>query len=125
MNKLMLLVVVLTMTAISCKDKDGTSPNGSGISDAQKANLFDKVWYATAAGGGIDLEFLSSGVFRQAQSLEGTWSWQNGGDTMNVKDYNGKRFNYLFDEITATQITFRSNVGGDNYKTVAVYRNTK
>ena len=106
----MLLVVVVVITAVSCKDNEGTTPNGSGISDAQKANLYDRVWYATASGGGIDLEFLSSGVFRQAQSLEGTWSWQNGGDTMNVKDYNGNRANtgvyYVFSASADGEETF-------------------
>lgn len=122
-----MVLAVVAITFASCKE-DGTTPDGggeTGFSDAQKAKLYDKVWYATAAGGGIDQEFLSDGTFRQAKSLEGTYSWQNGGDTMNIRDYQGKRFNYVFDEITSSQFTYRSNIGGDNYKTSHVYRDTK
>ena len=122
MNKLLVILVLLVVTISSCKDKDSISENGNGISNAAKANLYNKVWTSTSSAGGIDLEFLSDGTFRQALSLEGTWKWQNGRDTMNITDHSNKKFNYLFDEITNSQIKFRTNLGGDNYKTVSTYK---
>jgi hypothetical protein len=128
MNKLVLIIGVLLMVSIGCKE-DGTEPgNGdgtSGWSTATKAKLYDKVWYSADVSGGIDIEFLNNGVFRQAKSLEGTWEWKNSGDTMSLTDYSKKKFNYVFDEITATQITFRTNLGGNNYTTAYKYKDTK
>ncbi len=127
MNKFIVIISAFLMFSLGCKE-DGTNPGGSssnGFTDATKAKMYNKVWYATASGGGIDLEFLSDGTFRQAKSLEGSYIWQNGGDTMNIQDYQGKRFNFVFDEITSSQITFRSNMGGDTYKTSSIYRDTK
>ncbi len=129
MNKIIMVFSIVILSTIGCKDKEGTSPNGggngSGYSDAQKAQLYDKVWYPQGAAGGVELEFLSNGTFRQALSLPGTYSWQNNGDTMNINAYGGTRFNYIFDKITDTEFTYRSNFGGDNYNTPHTFATTK
>ena len=102
MNKLVLIIGVLLMVSVGCKE-DGTEPDGggdgTGWSAASIAKLYDKVWYSADAAGGIDLEFLSNGVFRQAKSLDGTWLWKNDGDTMSIVDYSNKKFNFVFDTI--------------------------
>lgn len=112
---------------IGCSDNgSGDDPNPKGestglLSDAEKVNLYDKVWKSTSSSGGIDLEFLTGGTFRQAKSLEGTWNWINKGDTMRITDYNNSTFNYLFDAISANSMTFRTNSGGNGYKTSYTY----
>lgn len=115
---------------IGCKSKDDDPKKSKGdstgeLSDADKANLYDKVWYAQASGGGIDQEFLSDGEYRQAKSLSGSWEWLNKGDTMSLVDYNNKKFKYVFDEITSTTMKYRTNLGGDNFKNQVVYGTTK
>lgn len=127
MNKLVLVIGVLLIASIGCKE-DGTEPNGDGStgwSASTKAKLYDKVWYSADAAGGIDLEFLSSGVFRQAKSLEGTWVWKNNGDTMSLVDYSNKKFNFVFDAISNNQIIYRTDLGGNNFKTAYTYKDTK
>lgn len=129
-STVLFVMMGLSVTILGCKDKsnDPAADNNTStgkLTDSDKANLYDVVWYATAQGGGIDLEFLSDGIFRQAKSLEGSWEWQNNGDTMDVQDYSGKRFQMLFDEITPTTMKYRSNLGGDNFNTQAVYSTTK
>jgi hypothetical protein len=128
MNKLVLMIGLFLFVTVGCKE-DGTEPdgggNGTGWSAATKAKLYDKVWYSTDAGGGIDLEFLSNGVFRQAKSLEGTWTWKNDGDTMAAVDYTKKKFNIVFDAISTNQMTYRTDLGGNNFKTAYTYKDTK
>ena len=125
-----LLVIFASVAVLSACGDSSDNPSAKGnstghLSDAQKANLYDKVWYAQGSAGGLDLEFLSDGEFRQAKSLPGTWEWQNNGDTMNIVDYNNSSFNFLFDEITSTTMKYRSNWGGDNYQTVITYATSK
>ena len=77
MNKLMLLLLMAGTVLFGCKDKEGSglNPNGTKYSAAHKAKLYDKVWYSTHSSGGVELQFLSSGVYRQALSLDGTYIW--------------------------------------------------
>ncbi len=126
----MILVIAASLILGSaCKDKedgaDGPNNSTGQLTDSDKAKLYDKVWYPTGSVGGLELEFLSDGIFRQSLSLEGSWSWQNKGDTMNVQDYNNKKYNFLFDEISNTTIKYRSNGGGDNYQTQFTFSSTK
>lgn len=128
--KITLIAILLASVAINgCKKEDGAGKDNNTstgkITDAEKANLYDVVWYSTLSSGGIDLEFLSDGTYRQAKALDGTWVWQNNGDTMNIVDYQGKKFNYVFDEVSKTIMKYRSSVGGDNYKTQFTYSTTK
>ena len=126
---LILVMASLLLITPACKDKEegANGPNNSTgqLSDADKAKLLDKVWYPTGSVGGLELEFLSDGTFRQALSLEGSWNWQNNGDTMNIQDYTNKKYNFLFDEISNTTIKYRSNGGGDNYQTQFTFSSTK
>ncbi|MFY0643215.1 MAG: hypothetical protein JXR19_01985 [Bacteroidia bacterium] len=123
-----LFVMIGLFTSVSsCKDKedgvDGPNSSTGQLTDSDKANLYDVIWYPN--GGGLELQFLSDGVFRQALSLDGTWEWQNNGDTMNIKDYANKRYNFLFEEISSSTMKYRSNIGGDNYNTLFVNSRTK
>jgi hypothetical protein len=126
---LVLMIAVVAVFAAACKgsdDRPKKKGNSTGnLSDSEKINLYDKVWYAQGASGGLDLEFLSDGTFRQAKSLEGSWSWSNNGDTMKVEDYQKKKFLFLFDEISETIMKYRSNGGGDEFKTQFTYGTSK
>ena len=123
---LLVMIGLFTFTT-ACKDKeegaDGPNNSTGKLTDSDKANLFDVVWYPS--GGGLELEFLSDGTFRQSLSLEGSWKWQNNGDTMNIVDYSNKKYNFLFVEINGSTMKYRSNIGGDNYNTVFVNNRTK
>lgn len=125
----MALLIGLLSAFISCSKSDSPKNNKGDstgkLSDAAKAKLYDKVWYATAQGGGLDLEFLSDGTFRQAKSLEGTWEWLNKGDTMSIVDYNSKKFKYVFDDITDNSMKYRTNLGGNDFQTQYTYSTTK
>jgi hypothetical protein len=128
MNKLILVLLALVLFSFGCKKNDATNPsgsNGDGYSDAQKAMLYDKIWYPTGPAGGVELQFLGGGVYRQALSLNGTYKWQNGGDTMNIVSYNNARFNYIFDNIGSSEFTFRTDFAGNNFETAYTYVDTK
>lgn len=121
-----LLLVGTALFAVSCGDS-GNGPSKKGestgmLSDGDKAKLYDKLWEPTSSAGGLVLEFRTGGEFVQAYGLVGSWSWENKGDTMNLTDYSGKKFQYLFDQIGESSMTFRSNVGGDNFKTPQTYK---
>ena len=127
---ILLAFVSLSLISVSCKDKSddpkgGDNTSTGNLTDTDKANLYDVIWYAQAAGGGLDLEIRTDGRFIQAQSLEGTWEWQNNGDTMNITDYQNKKFKYVFDEIKATTMKYRSDIGGDNFQTQHSYSTVK
>ena len=121
------LALCLFLFAPSCKDDDGgvNGPNTSTgkLTDADKENLYDVVWHPS--GGGLELEFLSTGTFRQSLSLEGTYNWQNKGDTMNVTDHNDKKFNMLFLSISSTSMQYKTDLLGDGFKTTFTYNTTK
>ncbi|MBO6516724.1 MAG: hypothetical protein JJ975_09250 [Bacteroidia bacterium] len=129
MKKLVVYLVVLSGLAFvtSCGD-DGATPGSTEkstgkLKDADKAKLYDKVWFSTSQGGGIDHEFLSDGTLRQSQSLDGRWVWENNGDTMNIVDYQGARYSYLFQTITASSMSFKTSV--DGYKNVFTFKDTE
>ncbi len=126
---LMLVLIGSIGMGYGCKDKedgvDGPNTSTGKLTDSQKANLYDVVWYSQAQGGGIDLEFLSDGTYRQAKSLEGTWLWRNNGDTMAVVDYNNKKYNYVFDEISNTTMKYRTDLGGNGFQTQYTYSTSK
>ena len=127
-RKLVLIALVLTAAVVGCKDEEAVSDKGNStgnLSDTDKGKLYDKVWYPTSAAGGVNFEFKSDGIFRINKSLDGTWSWQNDGDTMNVEDYAGGRYNLLFEEINASTIKYRSSQAGDNYQTLFEMRDTE
>lgn len=111
----------------SCKDDASDEPNTSTgkLSDASKAKLYDKVWYPTLASGGVNFEFITGGVCRFNKSLDGTWKWQNNGDTMNVSDWTGQRYNMLFESVGDHQMSYRSNQAGNNYKDVYTMKDTE
>lgn len=126
-----LLVVMAASVAINngCKDKeDGVDKDNTStgkITDREKAYLYDVVWYSQDAGGGLDLEFLSDGTYRQAKSLEGTWVWLNNGDTMSIVDYTNKKFKYVFDEVTESSMKYRTDLGGNDFQKQYTYSTTK
>lgn len=128
MNKAFVFILGAALFLGSCSDDEGVVPDtkgSDGWTNEQKALLYNKVWYSAAQGGGIDLEFLSDGTYRQAKSLEGTYTWLNDGDTMNIVDYSNSRFSYIFDKISASEMVFRTNLGGNNFQTPYTYRDTK
>lgn len=126
MKKLIVILLVSGAIFTGCKDKENIgSTSGTKYTAAHKAKLYDKVWYTTHPAGGLELQFLSNGVFRQALSLNGTYEWQNGGDTMNIVAYNNARFNFVFDDISDHEFTYRTDFAGDNYTTVYRYIDTK
>lgn len=128
MNKALILFLGAAFLFGACNDDDGPIPDTKGAdgwTNEQKALLYDKVWISAAQGGGIDLEFLSDGTYRQAKSLEGTYTWKNDGDTMSIVDYNNSRFNYIFDKISESEMVFRTNLGGNNYQTAYTYRESE
>lgn len=122
MNKVILFGFLMLISAIgfqSCKDGDGDdAPNTSTgvLTDADKAKLLDKVWYNTDPSGGVALEFLSSGVYREAKSLPGSWSWVDKGDFMNVTNNNGSSYQYQFVSVTNTTMSLKSSQGGQDFK---------
>lgn len=126
-----LLITLIAGLAINngCKDKeDGVDENNTStgkLTDSEKANLYDKVWYSQSSSGGIDLEFLSDGTYRTAKSLYGTWEWLNKGDTMAIVDYSSKKFKYVFDEITPSIMKYRTDLGGNNFQQQYTYSTTK
>jgi hypothetical protein len=127
-KKLVLIALVLAAAVVGCKDEESVSDKGNStgnLSDTDKERLYDKVWYPTSAAGGVNFEFKTDGVFRINKSLDGTWSWQNDGDTMNVVDHNNARYNMLFEEINASTIKFRSSQAGDNYQTLFEMKDTE
>lgn len=126
-NILKISLLSLVLVASACKDDSSDSNNTSSgkLTDADKAKLVNKVWYPTISSGGVNIEFKSDGIYRINKSLDGTWSWQNKGDTMNVTDYANGKYKYLFVTIGASQITFRSNQGGDNFATLITMKDTE
>jgi hypothetical protein len=128
MNKIILLIGITLFSLSACSDKEEVtaSPDATnGYSDAQKANLTDKVWYPTGAQGGLELEFLSDGTFRQALSLEGVYSWRTDNISVAVTDYAGKKFNMRFESITSSEMKYRTDLGGNNFTTLFTFRDTK
>jgi hypothetical protein len=131
MRKFALYLVVLSGLGFmsSCGGDDGgTDINGGdgttgSLSKSTKDMLYDKIWYSTNPTGGIDHEFLSDGTLRQAQSLDGRWTWQNNGDTMNLVDHMGNRYDYLFMSIGSNSMSFKSSV--DGYQSVHGFKDTE
>ena len=114
-----MMIAVVALTISSCSD-DGTGsgePNTStgSLSDAVKKKLEEKTWYT---GKGIDFIFFSDGTFRLNQSLDGTWSWINNGETMLVTNYDNKKYKNVFMSIGDHEAKYRSSQGNDNYQTV-------
>jgi len=131
MRKFALYLVVLSGLAFmsSCGD-DGTGDINNGgdgttgsLSKAKKDMLYDKVWYSTNPTGGIDHEFLSDGTLRQAKSLDGRWTWQNNGDTMNLVDHMNNRYDYVFISIGANAMSLKTSV--DGYQSTHGYKDTE
>lgn len=126
----MILAALLICTAAfafqSCKDESDEPNSSTGkLSDATKAKLYDKVWYPTLASGGVNFEFITGGVCRFNKSLDGTWKWQNNGDTMNVSDWTGQKYNMLFESIGDKQMSYRTNQSGNNFKDVFTMKDTE
>ena len=129
MRKFALYLIVLSGLGFvsSCGGDDvddvtgGDGTTGS-LNKATKDMLYDKVWYSTNPTGGIDHEFLSDGTLRQAQSLDGRWTWQNNGDTMNLVDHMGNRYNYVFINIGSSTMSFKQSV--DGYQAVNGFKDT-
>ena len=125
---LLLSLSLLVLGTFSCKDKeDAASSNTSTgkLTDADKKKLLDKIWYTTLPSGGVNMEFKSNGIFRINKSLDGTWAWSNNGDTMNITDYGNSKYKNLFITIGGSQMTFRSNQSGDNFKTLFTMKDTE
>lgn len=129
---LMIAIGLLLIGGQSCKDEEdapGTGSNNTSkgkLTDADKAKLYDKVWYPTSAAGGVNFEFKTSGnIMRFNKSLDGTWAWINKGDTMNISNWVGEKYKFLIISIGANEMTYRSSQGGDNYKTLSTYRDTE
>lgn len=119
---------LFVLGTFGCKDKEDTTPSGNStgkLTDADKKKLVDKIWYSTLQSGGVNMEFKSGGIFRINKSLDGTWAWSNNGDTMNITDYGNSKYKNLFISIGSNQITFRSNQGSDNFKTLFTMKDTE
>ncbi len=131
MKKLALYLIVLSGLGFmaSCGDDAVTTTTGSTekstgkFKDADKADLYDKIWYSTNQAGGIDHQFLSDGTLRLSQSLDGRWTWQNNGDTMNLVSDNGARFDYLFISISEHNMSFKGSL--DGFKDVFGFKDTE
>ena len=82
--------------------------------------------YPTLASGGANMEFITDGkIYRINKSLDGTWDWKNNGDTMTVVDYNGSRYNFLFESITDREMKYRYDCAGDNFQQVYTMKDTE
>ncbi|MFT4521734.1 MAG: hypothetical protein ACI8ZN_000671 [Bacteroidia bacterium] len=121
------LVFTLFISVTSCKDDaapSGSSEKSTGLmKDADKAKLFDKVWYSTSSSGGIEHEFLTDGTFRLSVSLEGRWTWVNNSDTMDILDYTNTRYKYVFKSIGSSTMSYSSSF--DGYKNTYDMRDTE
>ncbi|MFT5725544.1 MAG: hypothetical protein ACI9JN_002669 [Bacteroidia bacterium] len=120
--------LVLSMAFLaSCGGDDTATPSTGGptgkLSAAQKEMLYDKVWFSTSTAGGIEHEFLSDGTLRLSRGLDGRWTWLNGGDTMSCSDHTNARFQYVFQTITASTMSFKYSI--DNYKSTFSYKDTE
>jgi hypothetical protein len=114
-------IALIAFTFMACNDDSsddapGDTNTSTGLlTDTDKDRLFDKYWYT---GQGINFIFKKDGTFQLNKSLDGTWKWRNNGDTMEVVNSNNSKYLNLFMEIGASTAKYRSNQGGDNFKTV-------
>lgn len=118
---------LLSMGVLASCGSDETPTSSGGttgkLSAAQKALLYDKVWYSTSTAGGIEHEFLSDGTLRLSRGLDGRWTWQNAGDTMSCSDHTGGRFKYIFQTIGSSTMSFKAST--DGYNAVFNYKDTE
>jgi len=128
--RILVLVILLGSVLInySCGDDGAITPGSSSgkITDSIKSKLYNKVWYPTIASGGTNLEFKTDGnIYRINKSLDGTWEWRNNGDTMDVRDYGGARYSFIFELISDNQMKYRYNFGGDGFGTLYTMKDTE
>lgn len=117
----------MVFTLASCGDDSADKNTSTGkLNDSSKNKLYDKIWYPTLASGGTNMEFITDGnIYRINKSLDGTWTWRNNGDTMDVVDYGGKRYSFLFESITDHEMKYRYNFAGDNFQKVYSMKDTE
>jgi len=120
------LSVLITMSSCGDDSADKNNTSTGKLNDATKEKLYDKVWYPTLSSGGANMEFITDGkIYRINKSLDGTWSWKNNGDTMAVVDYDGNRYNFLFESITDNEMKYRYDFAGDNFQQVYTMKDTE
>lgn len=115
-----ILVIALALFAIgitSCKDDGSDTPNTStgNLSDSEKAKLLDKLWYGK---GGVNFQWQSDGEYVLNEGLNGSWSWRGSGDTMNITNWDGKKWQMLWVSIKDNEAQYRTNQSGLAFKDV-------
>jgi hypothetical protein len=127
MKKILVILVLLSACFIPSCVEDPGEPNLStgDLTDLEKLMLIDKIWFPSSPATGSNFEFIADGTYRVDKKSDGTWSWQNNGDTMKINDPIGAKYNYLFESITASTMSFRTNKNGENYATLIIMKDTE
>jgi hypothetical protein len=107
--KIFLLAVVLA----GCSTTDEPDPAPGNNSCGINMLLFQDVAWHHPGGIFADLEFTSSGVYRENNNQEGTWAQSNGCDSLYITRPSSSNFYYRILSVSQDTLILRNPAMGD------------